>query len=89
MAASPPRAARPGPPASRSPRQVAAVLAAQQAVLGPHPAKLLEQAPDDLLRMAFAPNGILYSIDPPGKPHGAYELVPITTPLAEQVEQFE
>jgi len=55
---------------------VAAVLASQQAVLGPHPSTLLQHAPRDTLRMYFAPNGCIYALDPKGVPSGAYELVP-------------
>jgi len=61
---------------------VAAVLAAQQAVLGPHPVRLLERAPPETTRMYFAPNGTLYVLDPHGHPPGAYEAVPRSTPLA-------
>ena len=60
---------------------VAAVLAAQQAVLGPHPDKILEQSPRETARMYFAPNGVLYVVDPHHRPPGAYELVPTRTSL--------
>lgn len=60
---------------------VAAVLAAQQAVLGPHPDSLLRRASPDTLRMYFGPAGCLYALDPHGKPQGAYELLPNPHPL--------
>ena len=61
---------------------VAAVLAAQQAVLGPHPDSLLRRASPDTLRMYFSPSGSLYTLDPHGKPQGAYEIIPNPLPLA-------
>ena len=62
---------------------VSAVLAAQQAVIGPHPDSLLNASPKNTYQMYFTPRRQLYSIDPPGKPEGAYEMVPQPISLSE------
>jgi len=60
---------------------VAAVLAAQQAVLGAHPPMLHERCPKDTHRMYFTPRNQLYTVDPPGKPPGVYAIVSTPMPL--------
>ena len=65
---------------------VAAVLAAQQAVLGPHPKYLLENSRVDIRRMYFTPEDELYEILPaqyPQDPQVVHRLTPISTPLAQ------
>ena len=65
---------------------VAAVLAAQQAVLGPHPRSFLENGNVDLCRMYFTPEGELYEILPAQHPQcwdSVHKLTPISTPLAQ------
>ena len=65
---------------------VAAVLAAQQAILGPHPRSFLENCNVDLCRMYFTPEDTLYEIRPaehPQEPNVIYKLTPISTPLAQ------
>jgi len=68
---------------------VAATLAAQQALLGPHPTSLLEKANHDLRRMYFGPGGTLYVVSPSGRPEGVYELRPARQPLADVLEVDE
>ena len=65
---------------------VAAVLAAQQAVLGPHPRSFLENGNVDLCRMYFTPEGELYEILPAQhsqEPNVVRKLTPNSTPLAQ------
>lgn len=62
---------------------IAAVLAAQQAVLGPHPTTLLAKSQPDVRAMYFMPNDKLYVLDPPGEERAAYKLLPVPQPLAE------
>ena len=65
---------------------VAATLAAQQALLGPHPPEMLEAASRDLRRMYFGPGGGLYVVSPAGRPEGVYEVRPVRRSLAEVLE---
>jgi len=65
---------------------VAATLAAQQALLGPHPPEMLEAASHDLRRMFFGPGGGLYVVSPAGRPEGVYEVRPVRRSLAEILE---
>ena len=60
---------------------VAAVLAAQQAVLGEHPLNLMTAADPDLRRTCFFGDQ-LYAVDPSNKPDGCYEVRPQPTSLA-------
>lgn len=62
---------------------VAAVLAAQQAVLGAHPTTLLARSPSEVRAMYFTPEDKLYVLDPPDQERGAYKLLPVPLPIAE------
>ena len=67
-------------------RHPSATRLPSQAVLGPHPAALLDTANRDLRRMYFGPGGGLYVVSPAGRPEGVYELRPVRKPLAEVLE---
>ena len=64
-------------------RSVPQVLAAQEAVLGPHPPGLLAMSPATIYDMLFTPDGNLYTFDPDADKGEVYVLVPNPTPLSE------
>ena len=68
---------------------VAAVLAAQHAVLGPHPTALLAKSPPSVRAMYFTPDDRLYVLDPPGRERGALKLIPVPTPLQELLSSHD
>ena len=65
---------------------VAAVLAAQQAVLGPYPVSFLQNSSPEIRPMHFTPDDALYQIVPAQLPHEGplvQKLTPTSTPLAQ------
>ena len=59
------------------------VLAAQAAVLGPHPDSLLNAAPSNTVLLFFTPKRAIYTLNPPTLAPGAYELKSREISLAE------
>lgn len=64
-------------------RSVPQVLAAQEAVLGPHPPGLLAMSPATIYDMLFTPDGNLYMCDPDVNTCEVNVLSPNPTPLSE------